>query len=162
MAAAHRWTKAQIARLGKVFDRVLAEELGLGTDTVREERNRRGIPPLRVTAAKHREVDKLVGKLPDVEIAQRLKVSAALVYRRRIAVGKKRGKDVESPRAPRRLLTLQDARAAAAEHGGQCLTSKMGGMMRWRCAQGHAFEATAHRVIRRRQWCGRCSGQVKG
>ena len=162
MAKPHRWTRAQLARLGKVYDRVLAAEIGVGADTVREERNRRGIKPLRVTAAKHREVDRLVGKLPDVEIAERLKVSAALVYRRRMAVSDKRGELVESPRVARRLLTLQDARTAAAEHGGRCLASKMGGTMRWRCSEGHEFEATAHRVIRRRQWCGRCSGQVKG
>ena len=73
MAKPHRWTRAQLARLGKVYDRVLAAEIGVGADTVREERNRRGIKPLRVTAAKHREVDRLVGKLPDVEIAERLK-----------------------------------------------------------------------------------------
>lgn len=161
MARPQCWTRAQIARLGKVYDRVLAAEVGVGTDTVRKERNKRGIKPLRVTSAKHREVDRLVGKIPDVEIAERLKVSAALVYRRRMAVSERRGELVESPRVERRLLTIQDARAAAGEHGGQCLASKMGGMMLWRCAKGHEFEATAHRVIRRRQWCGRCSGQVK-
>ena len=117
--------------------------------------------PKRVVAAKHKQVDRLVGKLPDVEIAERLKVSAAVVYRRRMAASEALGELVESPRVARRLWTIQDARAAAAEHGGACLSRKPGSILRWRCAEGHLFEATAHRVIRRRQWCGRCSGQVK-
>ncbi|MFC3715137.1 hypothetical protein ACFONC_03100 [Luteimonas soli] len=155
------WTAAQLARLGKVYDHELASELGVNAETVRKERQRRGIKPLRVAAAKHRQVDRLVGKLPDVEIAARLGVSAAVVYRRRKAVGAARGEPIESPRVPRRVWTLQEARAVAVEHGGTCISRKTGSVLRWRCAEGHVFEATAHRVIRRRQWCGRCSGQVK-
>lgn len=162
MGKTHVWTAAQIARLGKVFDRELGAELGISEETVRKERGRRGIKPLRVTAAKHKQVDRLVGTLPDVEIARRLKVSAAVVYRRRLAVSEARGELVESPRVARRLWTIEEARTAAAEHGGVCLSRKPGSILRWRCAEGHVFEATAHRVIRRRQWCGRCSGQVKG
>ncbi len=161
MGRTHEWTAAQLARLGKVFDRELAAELGISEETVRKERKRRGIKPMRVVAAKHKQVDRLVGKLPDVEVAERLKVSAAVVYRRRMAASEARGELVQSPRVARRLWTIRDARAAAAEHGGACLSRKPGSILRWRCAEGHLFEATAHRVIRRRQWCGRCSGQVK-
>lgn len=161
MGRTHVWTAAQLARLGKVYDHELATELGIGEETVRKERQRRNIKPLRVAAAKHKQVDRLVGKMPDVEIAAKLEVSAAVVFRRRKAVSEKRGEPVESPRVPRRLWTLQDARAVAAEHGGACLSRKTGSVLRWKCAEGHVFEATAHRVIRRRQWCGRCSGQVK-
>lgn len=161
MGRTHVWTAAQLARLGKVYDHELASELGIGEEAVRKERHRRKIKPLRVAEAKHKQVDRLVGTMPDVEIAAKLEVSAAVVYRRRKVVSEQRGEPVENPRVSRRLWTLQDARVAAAEHGGTCLSRRTGSVLRWKCAEGHVFEATAHRVIRRRQWCGRCSGQVK-
>lgn len=161
MTKRDRWTSENVAKLGTVLDRVLAAELGISSVSVCKQRKLRNIKALRVTAAKRSKVDPLIGTLPDVEIAKRLKVSAALVYRRRMALSEEQGELIESPRAARRLLTLKDAQAAASQRGGLCMASKAGGLMQWQCSEGHTFEATAHRVVRRRQWCGRCSGQVK-
>lgn len=57
-------------------------------------------------------------------------------------------------------LTVGHLHAAAAEHGGTCLSpmyqnSQM--KVRWRCAQGHEFEA-ALATVRGGHWCAQCKG----
>ncbi len=156
------WTPDCIAELGTMYDKDLAKKLGVVEETVRKKRRALGVPSFRLAAAKRGAVDKLVGRLSDVEIAKRCNVSAALVRRRRLALGEATGESIEAPPAGYHRHTLAEARAAAEERGGTCISRKFGAVLKWRCGQGHVFEQTAHKVIRRRQWCGRCSGQVKG
>jgi hypothetical protein len=52
--------------------------------------------------------------------------------------------------------------AKAAERGGTCLSSKYLGvdyLYRFRCAKGHEWDAVFYSVVRRGQWCARCSGR---
>ena len=69
--------------------------------------------------------------------------------------------------APRRKstkrLTLADLQHAAANLGGECLSTEYVSLrtpMRWRCAAGHEWEVQAQNV-RRGQWCMRCSGNMR-
>jgi hypothetical protein len=52
--------------------------------------------------------------------------------------------------------------AKAAENGGMCLSSNYSGvdhLYRFRCVRGHEWDATFYSVVRRGQWCARCSGR---
>ncbi len=52
--------------------------------------------------------------------------------------------------------------AKAAEKGGSCLSPNYSGVdhkYRFRCAKGHEWDATFYSVVRRGQWCARCSGR---
>ncbi|MEF8731213.1 MAG: hypothetical protein V5B40_04650 [Candidatus Accumulibacter meliphilus] len=52
--------------------------------------------------------------------------------------------------------------AKAAEKGGSCLSANYSGVdqrYRFRCAKGHEWDATFYSVVRRGQWCARCSGR---
>jgi len=63
----------------------------------------------------------------------------------------------------RGVLGLADMKAAARERGGLCLSKVFTGVhtpMRWRCAEGHEWEAPAGR-IRRGSWCPRCAGRTE-
>jgi len=54
--------------------------------------------------------------------------------------------------------TLEDLQAMAAARGGWCLATKYRGMteyIRWRCAEGHEWEAPPT-VIRTNRWCPSC------
>ena len=55
------------------------------------------------------------------------------------------------------VLGLDDLRGAAAFRGGACLSSAWSGDMherlRWRCAEGHEFEAKPFTVLKAGHWC---------
>ncbi|WP_134170909.1 hypothetical protein [Paraburkholderia caballeronis] len=53
--------------------------------------------------------------------------------------------------------TIDEMHALAASHGGECLSGKYENTyqpLRWRCANGHEWDAPAHTV--KRHWCKRC------
>jgi hypothetical protein len=57
--------------------------------------------------------------------------------------------------------TLEELQALAAERGGECLSEKYvqaNVPMRWSCAAGHRWWATASNVIHQGNWCRRCHG----
>ena len=69
---------------------------------------------------------------------------------------------MKRPRGKRRL-TLAKMQEAAAGLGGRCLSKEYATLrtrMRWRCAQGHEWEAQAQNV-RRGKWCMHCSGKMR-
>lgn len=84
---AGRWTKAVVARLGRVSDAQVARELGIDTSSVCAKRQALGIrrwSPKRVwTKAECR----LLGRLPDRQIARRLGLSADTVGDKRREIG---------------------------------------------------------------------------
>lgn len=58
-------------------------------------------------------------------------------------------------------LELTDMQAAAAFRGGKCLSESMEPCdlyqkLRWRCHDGHEFEATPYTVLKAGHWCPRC------
>jgi len=58
-------------------------------------------------------------------------------------------------------LTIEDMRKAAANHGGECLSTSYRSnrsRLSWKCAEGHEWEAIAGSV-RRGSWCPVCSGR---
>ena len=59
-------------------------------------------------------------------------------------------------------MTIEDLQTAAGGRGGACLESKYGGFRaghRWRCAEGHEWEATPQKVVAgNRTWCPECAG----
>lgn len=61
------------------------------------------------------------------------------------------------------VLTIDDVHALARARGGRCLSTKYVNsrtLMRWRCAEGHEWEAkTAN--ISAGAWCSRCSGVAR-
>ncbi len=70
-----------------------------------------------------------------------------------------RGHDAEQRRPGRPKLTLEAMQAAAREKGGECLSAAYEGAhrkLRWRCGEGHEWEATAASV-RQRSWCPVCA-----
>jgi hypothetical protein len=57
---------------------------------------------------------------------------------------------------------MEQLNAKATERGGLCLSSNYLGvdhLYRFRCAKGHEWDATFYSVVRRGQWCARCSGR---
>lgn len=156
--AVFRWLRRHDALLGTMRDQEVADRLELSRSAVQVRRASLGIQSWRLTAVNRRKVDRLVGKFPDIEVARRCNVSAGVVNRRRNELSLERGEVIEAPRAAYRRHSLEDARIAAAEFGGACVSKTFSGQLEWRCAQGHVFKASAHKVIRRRQWCGACHG----
>ncbi|MGI9255719.1 MAG: NAD-dependent epimerase/dehydratase family protein, partial [Salinispira sp.] len=66
----------------------------------------------------------------------------------------------DDTKAPSELI-LNDCRAAARFRGGQCLSihMKKGGIfvpLKWKCACGYTFNATANLVLRGGHWCPVC------
>jgi hypothetical protein len=60
-------------------------------------------------------------------------------------------------------LVMDRAKAAAAARGGECLSEvHMGGKekLRWRCAEGHEWEALASRIINGVSWCPECGKKI--
>ena len=58
-----------------------------------------------------------------------------------------------------RLLTLEKMQALAEDRGGVCLSKKYTGVkhhLRWRCREGHEWEATPDSVIQG-HWCPKCA-----
>lgn len=57
---------------------------------------------------------------------------------------------------------MEQLNAKATERGGLCLSSIYLGVdhrYRFRCAMGHEWDSTFYSVVRRGQWCARCSGR---
>jgi len=60
--------------------------------------------------------------------------------------------------------TIDDAKKAAAAHGGQCLSQEYTNQrtkLRWRCAKGHEWDATPMSVIGSGNWCAVCSRKAR-
>lgn len=75
-----------IQRLGTTVDRVLAEEYGIPQSTISIIRNMKGIPPKRTI--RHETVPdqiyNLLGKLPDIKVAEKCGVSHNIVRAMRL------------------------------------------------------------------------------
>ena len=59
----------------------------------------------------------------------------------------------------RRKYTLQDMQELAKKNGGECLSESFESItkhLRWRCSEGHEWEATASPMIHRAVWCKEC------
>ena len=57
-------------------------------------------------------------------------------------------------------LSIEGMRDAARQMGGECLSSEYKSSktkLRWRCAQGHEWEAFSQNVIHKKSWCPICS-----
>lgn len=57
-------------------------------------------------------------------------------------------------------LTIDGLREIAHQRGGQCLSDSYQNAhskLRWRCAKGHEWEATAHDVKTHKTWCPKCA-----
>lgn len=58
--------------------------------------------------------------------------------------------------------TIEEMRAVAASKGGDCISTEYlsaRSPLRWRCAEGHEWEAAPTSIISRRSWCPYCAGQ---
>ncbi len=56
-------------------------------------------------------------------------------------------------------LTLETIKTFAASRGGECLSGEVlgrGTKHRWRCAEGHEFEASPRLLIDAGYWCPEC------
>lgn len=65
---------------------------------------------------------------------------------------------------PDTLLDISDMQEAAAFRGGVCLSEGMipGDLyrkLRWRCHEGHEFEASPYTVLKAGHWCAACCGE---
>jgi hypothetical protein len=66
-------------------------------------------------------------------------------------------------RGSRLKYSLEEIKAIAVERGGECLSTTYQSLiykLRWRCNQGHEWEALASNVVRG-NWCPKCAG-IKG
>jgi hypothetical protein len=50
---------------------------------------------------------------------------------------------------------LEDAQSVAANRGGQCLSTKYSRLLKWSCANNHAWEAP-FQVVKNGGWCKHC------
>ncbi len=65
----------------------------------------------------------------------------------------------------KRKYTLSDMISHARSRGGECLSTEMSTvdvLLRWRCAQGHEWDATPSSVLLARSWCEACARQRVG
>lgn len=61
-------------------------------------------------------------------------------------------------------LTIEEMHALASVRGGKCLSDEYANMhtkLRWRCAEGHEWDAASGHIKHRKQWCPTCSGTQK-
>jgi hypothetical protein len=59
-------------------------------------------------------------------------------------------------------LTIEEVRALARERGGECLSTEYKNHrtpLRWRCANGHEWQATLGDVKHSGYWCPTCAGR---
>jgi len=84
---APRWPARLVARLGKVTDAELAEQLGVHPESVRRKRVAMRIPAYRREAVWTDEMDALLGTMPDGRVAKRLRVTPLAVRLRRHRLG---------------------------------------------------------------------------
>jgi Probable Zinc-ribbon domain len=62
-----------------------------------------------------------------------------------------------------RKWSLEKICAIAEERGGSCLErsfTSIKNRMRWRCSEGHEWEASGKNVIHRKSWCPYCAGKA--
>ena len=62
-------------------------------------------------------------------------------------------------------LTIEQMHALAKERGGVCLSTVYVNSytkLRWRCSEGHEWEATPSNVKRLDSWCPACVGTLRG
>ncbi len=86
----HRWTRREIALLGKHTDREVAEALGINLAAVILKRQRLNIPPSKPPALKVRWTKRriaLLGRHPDPVVAAKLGISPSSVKRKRQQLG---------------------------------------------------------------------------
>lgn len=61
------------------------------------------------------------------------------------------------------LGTLKEMKAVARARGGECLSTEYVNSvapLRWRCAEGHEWQATAQ-AVKNRTWCPQCGGTAR-
>jgi len=66
--------------------------------------------------------------------------------------------------ATKEPVTLGRLQAIAQERGGRCLSRKLVDIktrLRWRCAEGHRWEAAPLHILYNKTWCPECSGKLK-
>jgi len=62
-------------------------------------------------------------------------------------------------------LTIEQMQALAKARGGACLSKtyvNCGTKLRWRCAEGHEWEAVPSSIKYNNHWCPECSRKLKG
>lgn len=67
--------------------------------------------------------------------------------------------------ALKRRLTIDEMKSLAQLRGGSCLSEQYLGnnqKLRWRCSEGHEWEATPHSIKDGGQWCPQCGNKRKG
>ena len=63
-----------------------------------------------------------------------------------------------------RRLTIQEMRLIAKERGGKCLSDTYKGgniKLRWKCSEGHIWEAIPLRIKHSKTWCPVCGKPKK-
>jgi len=66
--------------------------------------------------------------------------------------------------SPTRKPTIGEMRDLAAARGGKCLSGayiNIATKLRWRCAEGHEWEATTASVRSQRSWCPVCAREAR-
>jgi len=61
-------------------------------------------------------------------------------------------------------LAIEEMQKIAKERNGECLSKEyinIDTKLRWRCKEGHEWEATPYHIKNREQWCPHCAGKVK-
>lgn len=67
--------------------------------------------------------------------------------------------------ALKRRLTIDEMKVLAQSRGGSCLSDQYFGndkKLKWKCAEGHIWEATPHAIKDNGQWCPQCGNKRKG
>ena len=67
-------------------------------------------------------------------------------------------------RTPYNKITIDDCIRKASEHNGECLNKiyiNSRTKMRWRCKEGHEWDATFASIKYKNSWCPYCSGKRK-
>jgi len=60
--------------------------------------------------------------------------------------------------------TIEECRKIAQERGGECLSTEYKNAhtkMKWKCKEGHEWEAKFNNIKNQNQWCIKCSGYLK-
>ena len=67
--------------------------------------------------------------------------------------------------ALKKRLTIDEMKSLAQSRGGACLSDQYFGndkKLRWKCGEGHVWEATPHSIKDGGQWCPQCRNKHKG
>ena len=63
----------------------------------------------------------------------------------------------------RKKYSIEDIKKIAKERGGECLSNEYVNnhtKLKWRCSEGHEWEATSSNVINNDSWCPICAGNI--